>query len=79
MQEAFCNDMSEFDSKREFWIDRRSFLNSNSIPQLSATGAGANVKYCVIRTSITDGVEVLFGDDNVSSVGAKNDKNIYIS
>ena len=76
--EAFCNDMSEFDSKREFWIDRRSFLNSDSIPQLSATGAGANVKYCVIRTSITDGVEVLFGDDNVSSVGAKNDKNVYI-
>jgi hypothetical protein len=76
--DAFCANKDEFDIKREFWIDRRSFLNSETIPLLSATGAGADVKYCVVRTSMTDGVELLFGDDNVSSVGAKSGKNVYI-
>lgn len=75
---AFCSDMSEFSSKREFRIDRRSFLNNDSIPELSATGAAADVKYCVIRSSMNDGVELLFGDDNVSSIGAKGGNNIYV-
>lgn len=75
---AFCANMSEFSNKREFWIDRRSFLNNDSIPELSATGAATDVKYCVIRSSMNDGVELLFGDDNVSSIGAKGGNNIYI-
>lgn len=76
--DAFCINKDEFDAKSEFWIDRRSFLNNNTIPLLSATGAGATVKYCVIRTNMTDGVELLFGDDNVSRVGAKTNHNVYV-
>lgn len=66
------------DSVDEYFINRRSFLNSETIPMLTAYGAGQDVNCCVIRTTMTDGVEILFGDDNVSSIGAKSGKNVYI-
>ena len=37
---AFVNDMSEFEVKSEFIIDRRSFLNDYTIPLLTATDSG---------------------------------------
>lgn len=75
---AFAADMNEFSSKREFIIDRRSFLNNDSVPQLSASNSGSNTKYCVVRTTMDDNIELMFGDNIVSSIGAKNNENIYI-
>jgi len=75
---AFCKDMSEFDSKREFIIDRRSFLNNSTIPLLTATDSGKNVKYCVIRTNMDDTVELRFADDVISSIGAKGTDSIFV-
>lgn len=75
---AFCNDMSEFDAKNEFIIDRRSFLNDYTIPLLTAAEAGKTVKYCVIKTNADDTVELKFGDDVVSSIGAKGLNNVYV-
>lgn len=77
---AFALTEEEFNSglKEEFLIDRRSFLNETSIPMLSAYNAGQNTRFCVVRTSMNDGVELLFGDDNVSKIGAKSGQNIYV-
>lgn len=76
--DSFCSDMSEFDVKNEFIIDRRSFLNDYTIPLLTAAESGKTVKYCVIKTNADDTVELKFGDDVVSSIGAKGLNNIYI-
>lgn len=75
---AFVSDMSEFDSKSEFIIDRRSFLNDFTIPLLTASDSGKSVKYCVLKTNLDDTVELKFGDDIVSSIGAKGLTNIYV-
>ena len=74
--DAFATSMNN--TPNEYFINRRSFLNSDTIPLLTAYGAGANVNCCVIRTTMTDGVEILFADDNVSSIGAKSGKNVYV-
>lgn len=75
---AFCNSMDEFDAKNEFIIDRRSFLNDFTIPLLTASDSGKSVKYCVLKTNLDDTVELKFGDDIVSSIGAKGLNNIYV-
>lgn len=77
---AFCISNSEFNDgvKDEYLIDRRSFLNENSIPMLSAYNSGQYTNFCVIRTTMDDGVEVMFGDDNISMLGAKSGQNVYV-
>ena len=76
--DAFCSSMDEFDSKKEFIIDRRSFLNNDTIPLLTATDSGKSVKYCVLRTNMDDTVELKFADDIISSIGATGSNNIFI-
>lgn len=75
---AFVGNMSEFDAKSEFIIDRRSFLNDYTIPLLTATDSGKSVKYCVLKTNLDDTVQLKFGDDIVSSIGAKGLMNVYV-
>lgn len=75
---AFCSSMSEFDSKKEFIIDRRSLLNSDTIPLLTTIDSGKNVKYCVLKTNIDGTVEIKFGDDVVAAIGATGSKKIYV-
>jgi hypothetical protein len=75
---AFCQSMSEYDSKKEFIIDRRSFLNNDTIPLLTASDSGKSVKYCVLRTNMDDTVELRFADDVISSIGATGSNSIFI-
>lgn len=75
---AFCNSMSEYDSKKEFIIDRRSFLNNDTIPLLTAADSGKSVKYCVLRTNMDDTVELRFADDVISSIGATGSNSIFV-
>lgn len=75
---AFADSMENFSNVDEFYIDRRSFLNDVTIPQLTATDSGKNVKYCVLRTNLDDTVQLEFADDVISSIGATGSNNIYI-
>jgi len=51
----------------EYTIDRRSLINWEVID--AATG-GETVDVCVLRTSITEGLELLFGDGRFAELGA---------
>lgn len=75
---SFCYSMSEFDSKKEFIIDRRSFLNNDTIPLLTASDSGKSVKWCVLRTNMDDTVELRFADDVISSIGATGSNSIFV-
>jgi hypothetical protein len=77
-ESSFVSDMTEFDSKKEFIIDRRSFLNNYTIPLLTATDSGKSVKYCVLKTNMDDTVELKFADDVISSIGATGSNSIFI-
>jgi len=75
---SFSIDDSDFDNNREFIIDRRSFLNDKSIPQLTNYDSGQFTKFCVIRTNMDDSVELMFADDIIGATGAKTNENIYV-
>lgn len=75
---AFCSSMSEISLKKEFYIDRRSFLNDITIPQLTASDSGKSVKFCVLKTNLDDTIQLNFADDVISSIGATGDNNIYV-
>jgi hypothetical protein len=75
---AFSLQDTDFDNNREFIIDRRSFLNNSSIPELTNYDSGQFTKFCVIRTNMDDSVELMFADDIIGATGAKNTENIYI-
>lgn len=51
----------------EYDINRRSLIDWNVI---ESAVAGEIKKVCVIRTSITEGIEVMFGDGRFAAVGA---------
>lgn len=78
---AFANSstQTDFDNSGEFYIDRRSFLNEATYDGLSARNSGASSKYCVVRTTMDDSVEVLFADDNIGKIGpSSNDQHLYV-
>lgn len=78
---AFANSSSQtdFNNSGEFYIDRRSFLNDATYDGLSARNSGASSKYCVIRTTMDDSVEVLFADDNIGKIGpSSNNDHLYV-
>jgi uncharacterized phage protein gp47/JayE len=50
-----------------YTIDRRSLINFDTLENLQN---GQTVDVCVVRTSQTEGVEVLFGDARYASLGA---------
>lgn len=75
---SVSNNTSDFDNSGEFYIDRRSFLNETTIPELDSADAGSNTKYCVIRTTPDDSVEILFADGNIGKVGPMNLENLYV-
>jgi len=76
---AFANSSSQadFNNSGEFYIDRRSFLNDATYDGLSARNSGSSSKYCVVRTTMDDSVEVLFADDNIGKIGP-NSNNQYL-
>lgn len=51
----------------QYSIDRRSLINWESLESLQS---GETVDVCVIRTSQTEGTEILFGDARYASLGA---------
>lgn len=67
----------------EYDINRRSLIDWEVI---DAANAGEVTKVCVVRTAITEGVEVLFGDGRFAQVGAStsgqgagtSNDNVYI-
>lgn len=75
---AFTDNMDDFDSSGEFYIDRRSFLNDATYSSLSARNAGMNSKYCVVRTTMDDSVEILFADDNIGKIGPGGGDHLYV-
>jgi hypothetical protein len=77
---AFANSSSQtdFNNSGEFYIDRRSFLNEATYDGLSARNSGASSKYCVVRTTMDDSVEVLFADDNIGKIGPKNNQHLFV-
>lgn len=56
----------------EFFIDRKTLMTQNSLDNNNMFGDGKNLKYCILRTNIDDNVELCFGDDVVSSLGARS-------
>ena len=60
----------------EYLIDKRSLINWESIANLSSSGS-TNV--CLIRSSIAEDCELIFGDDKFASIGAETTlDNIFI-
>jgi hypothetical protein len=52
----------------EYSINRRSLIDWNVI---NAANSGEVVNVCVLRTSVSEGVELLFGDGKFAQVGAQ--------
>lgn len=75
---SVSNNQTDFDASGEFYIDRRSFLNEKTIVELDSAEAGSTTKYCVVRTTPDDYVEVLFADNNIGKVGPMNLENLYV-
>jgi hypothetical protein len=75
---SVSNNQSDFDNSGEFYIDRRSFLNETTIPELDSAEAGSTTKFCVVRTTPDDNVEILFADGNIGKVGPMNLENLYV-
>lgn len=64
----------------EYTIDRKTLTPNSAIKQNNKFGDGKNINYCLIRTNIDDTVELCFGDDVTSSIGARsNTDNITIT
>lgn len=74
LDEAFPSGLTEWE------IDRRSLLRTDSIETYNFNSSINNTKkICLIRTSLDEGVEILFGDDKYVSKGLINsNQNIYI-
>jgi hypothetical protein len=75
---AATSSKEDFDNSGEFYIDRRSFLNDATYSTLSARNVGENTKYCVIRTTMDDSVEVLFADDNIGKIGPAANQHLFV-
>jgi len=68
-----CTDPNEQNSTTEFQIDSRSLIN---IKTIQALAQNQTINMCVIRSAIDEGVELLFGDANFASLGAKVNNDI---
>jgi len=56
----------------DFVIDRKTLMTNAALSENNNYGDGARNYYCVMKTNLDDGVEISFGDDIISSIGAKN-------
>lgn len=54
---------------REYRIDKRSLFNNKTIFDFNTTSATEDM--CVLRSSIDEKMELIFGDDNYASIGAR--------
>lgn len=72
------SNVTDFNNSGEYYIDRRSFLNDATFPALTAKNSGASSKWCVIRTSMDDSVEVLFADDNIGKIGPRTNQTLFV-
>ncbi len=72
--DAFPDGISEWE------IDRKTLLKINEIEKYDFTSeVNSPKKICLIRTSIDQGVEFLFGDDKLASKGLKSvNENLFV-
>lgn len=63
---------------KEFDIDRKTLMTNKALAQNDSYGAGQNIYQCVIKTNLDDSVEISFGDDIVSSIGAGPNEDIVV-
>lgn len=68
------------DGNSEWEIDRKTLLKINEIEKYDFTSeVNYAKKICLIRTSIDEGIEILFGDDKFAAKGLKNvSENIFV-
>jgi hypothetical protein len=56
----------------KFFVDRKTLMTQDSLDNNNEFGDGKDLNYCILRTNIDDSVELCFGDDVVSSIGARS-------
>lgn len=63
----------------EFDIDRKSLINWETLDEGNFVEGVVKKRICLIRTSIDEDVEVVFGDDRYAKIGAETSfDNIYV-